>query len=158
MSFTIHGAIPTTIITTLAMAHGVVVTRLRTEGDTLQVFLTFVDGRTLDTQFLWTTFTPNDNDINIDHQAVCVPRDQHEPFTVRTGHTATQHAPEDEGPPAPPYTPAPIQTVPGGPPEEPEEIHIIATAPAQPPAVEEPGSVEEDAGSEQYWDGIDWAD
>jgi hypothetical protein len=67
MSFTIHGAIPTTIITTLAMAHGAVVAHLRTEGDTLQVFLTFVDGCTLDTQFLWTTFTPNDVDINIDH-------------------------------------------------------------------------------------------
>jgi hypothetical protein len=152
MSFTIHGAIPTTIITTLAMAHGAVVARLRTEGDTLQVFLTFVDGRTFDTQFLWTTFTPNDVNINIDHRAVRVPGDQHEPFTTR--HT-TQHAPEDEDPPAPAYIPAPIQTVPGGPPEEPEEIHIVGTTPAQPPAVEEPGSVEEDAGSEQYWDGID---
>jgi hypothetical protein len=73
MSFTIHGAIPTTIITTLAMAYGTVVAHLRTEGDTLQVFLTFVDGRTLDTQFLWTTFTPNNTDINVDHRAVCVP-------------------------------------------------------------------------------------
>jgi hypothetical protein len=27
--------------------------------------------------------------------------------------------------------------------------------PAQPPAVEEPGSIKEDTGSEQYWDGID---
>jgi hypothetical protein len=74
MSFTIHGNIPTTVITTLAMAHGAVIACLRTEGDTLQVFLTFVDGHTLDTQFLWTIFTPNDTDINIDHQAVCVPR------------------------------------------------------------------------------------
>jgi hypothetical protein len=73
MSFTIHGNIPTTVITTLAMAHGAVITHLRTEGDTLQVFLTFVNGRTLDTQFLWTTFTPNDTDINVDHQAVRVP-------------------------------------------------------------------------------------
>jgi hypothetical protein len=44
MSFTIHGTIPTTIITTLVMAHGTVIACLRTEGDTLQVFLTFVDG------------------------------------------------------------------------------------------------------------------
>jgi hypothetical protein len=155
MSFTIHGSIPTTIITTLAMAHGAVIARLRTEGDTLQVFLTFVDGRTLDTQFLWTTFTPNDVDINVDHRAVRVPGNQHEPFTTR--HNTTQHAPEDEDPPAPAYTPAPVQTVPGGPPEEPEEIHVIATTPAQPPAVEEPDGVEEDAGSEQYWDRINRA-
>ena len=155
MSFTIHGSIPTTIITTLAIAHGVVIARLRTEGDTLQVFLTFVDGRTLNTQFLWTTFTPNDTDINVDHRAVRVPRNQHEPFTTR--HT-TQPAPEDEDPPAPTYTPAPIQTVPGGPSEEPEEIHIATTTPTQPPAVEGPGSVEEDTGSEQYWDRINRAD
>jgi hypothetical protein len=155
MSFTIHGAVLTTIITTLTMAHGAVVARLRTEGDTLQVFLTFVDGQTLDTQFLWTTFTPNDTDINVDHRAVCVPGNQHEPFTVRTEHTTTQHAPEDEDPPAPPYAPAPVQTVPGGPPEE---IHVITTTPAQPPGVEEPHSIEEDTGSEQYWDGIDQAD
>jgi hypothetical protein len=147
MSFTIHGAIPTTIITTLAMAHGAVIAHLRTKGDTLQVFLTFVDGRTLDTQFLWTTFTPNDTDINVNHRAVRVPGDQHEPFTVRTGRTATQHTPEDEDPPAPPYTPAPIQT---NPPEEPEAIHVVTTTPAQPPGVEEPHSVEEDTGSKQY--------
>jgi hypothetical protein len=134
------------------MEHGTVIARLRTSGDTLQVFLTFVDGCMFDTQFLWTTFTPNDTDINIDHRAVCVPRNQHKPFTVRTGHTATQHTPEDEDPPAPSYAPTSIQT---DPPAEPEEIHIIATTPAQPPAVEELDNIEEDTGSEQYWDGID---
>jgi hypothetical protein len=152
MSFTIHEAILTTIITTLTMAHSAVVAHLRTEGDTLQVFLTFVDGCTLDMQFLWTTFTPNDTDINIDHQAVCIPGNQHEPFTVRTERTATQHAPEDEDPPAPPYTPPPVHT---NPPEESETIHIATTAPVQPPAMEEPHSVKEDTGSEQYWDSID---
>jgi hypothetical protein len=70
MSFTLHGAVPTTIITTLAMEHGTVIARLKTNGDTLQVFLTFVNGRTFDTQFLWTTFTPNNTDIDIGHQAV----------------------------------------------------------------------------------------
>jgi hypothetical protein len=153
MSFTIHGSIPTTIITTLAMAYGAVIARLRTEGDTLQVFLTFINGRTFDTQFLWTTFTPNETNININHQAVCVPGDQHEPFTVRTGHAATQYTPENEDPPAPPDAPA--QT---NPPAEPEAIHVITMTPAQPPAVEEPGSTKEDASSEQHWDGIDWAD
>jgi hypothetical protein len=155
MSFTLHGAVPTTIITTLAMEHGTVITRLKTNRDTLQVFLTFVDGRTFDTQFLWTTFTPNNTDIDIGHQAVRVPGNQHEAFAPRTRHTANQHTLEDEDPPAPPYAPAPIPTEP---PAAPEEIHIIATTPAQPPAVEEPDGIEEDTGSKQYWDGIDRAD
>jgi hypothetical protein len=30
--------------------------------------------------------------------------------------------------------------------------------PAQPLTMEEPDSIKEDASSEQYWDGIDWAD
>jgi hypothetical protein len=137
------------------MEHGTVIARLRAEGDTLQVFLTFVDGRTFDTQFLWTTFTPNDTNININHRAVQVPGNQHEPFTVRTGHTATQYTPEDEDPPAPPYAPTPI---PNNPPTEPKAIHVVTTTPVQPPAVEEPNSIEEDTGSEQYWDGIDRAD
>jgi hypothetical protein len=89
MSFTIHGSLPRTIISTLAMEHSAAIAHLRTDGDMLQVFLTFVDGRTFDTQFLWTTFTPNDTDININHQAVRVPGNQHEPFTIRTGHTTT---------------------------------------------------------------------
>ena len=170
----VNGPLPRAIITTLGTNHGAILARLRTEGDTLQIFLSFVDGRSFDTQFLWTTFTPNGEDIDVEHQAVRVPASQHEPF-VLPGNPV-RYTPEDEDPPAPPYAPSPHDTAAAQAEEqrdlaaEPEEIEIItstsvaaAATPAEPPAVEEPGhrlatTVEDDNSSKQYWQAVDEID
>ena len=122
-------------------------------------------------QFLWTTFTPNGEDIDVEHQAVRVPGSQHKPFAIPGN--PVRYTPEDEDPPAPPYAPSSHDTTAAQAEEqrdlaaEPEEIEIItstsvaaAATPAEPPAVEGPGrstaiAVEDDNSSEQYWRAVD---
>jgi hypothetical protein len=115
-------------------------------------------------QFLWTTFTPNGEDIDVKHQAVRVPESQYEPFVLPRGNP-TRYTLEDEDPPAPPYVPSPNHTSAAQTEEqgnlaaEPEEIKIItsippAATPAEPLVVEGPGHItatEDDNSSEQYW-------
>ena len=67
---TVHPGGPQTLICTLDTDNGAILIRVRTEGNSLRLLATFIDSNTSNTQFLWTTFTPNDGNIDIQHQCV----------------------------------------------------------------------------------------
>ena len=136
---TIHPGGPRTLICTLDTDDGAVLVRIRTEGNSLRLLATFIDGNTSDTQFLWTTFIPNNGDIDIQHQCVRVPGHQDDPFTIST-EPPVRYSPEDNDPPAPPY--APSQS----------EGHSSAGR------TPETRPTEEDSGSDRYWRAVEQLD
>ena len=107
--------LPCGVILNLGSDEGAILIRLNsTDGNALQVFITFVNRLSLDTKFVWTTFRPNSDtqDIDITHIARRVDGHDQTPFEGRGDEPPTRYHPaeiiipaaEDEDP-VPTYTP-----------------------------------------------------
>ena len=107
--------LPQGVILNLGSNKGAILVRLNsTDRNALQVFVTFVNRLSLDTQFVWTTFRPNSDtyDIDITHIAHCINGHDQTPFGGCGDKLPTRYHPaeiiipaaEDEDP-VPTYTP-----------------------------------------------------
>ena len=154
---TVHPGGPRTLICTLDTDDGAVLVRVRTEGNSLRLLATFIDGNTSDTQFLWTTFIPNDGNIDVQHQCVRVPGHQDDPFTIST-EPPVRYSPEDNDPPAPPY--APSQSSEGQPSAGRTPFEEAAESPGTSQTMEESETrpTAEDSGSDRYWRAVEQLD